>query len=182
MKTAISFGIDYDEAVKQAKAALGSLPQAMERARKRALRKLMTWLQRQVLREAAAAADVTQRSLRAALRYRASLVDDGIDIWIGTNPIAAHHLGTVRWTRRMKGARVGRRSFAGTWSWGPGSRTGSAVMRRTGQERMPIERVDVEIHDAIERRVLGMGQEISERFERLVIQEMNYALLVEGAK
>lgn len=152
---------------------------AMLKAQKRALRKLMTWLRRQVLREASAATGASQKALKAALRYRATLTDTRIDIWIGTNPISAHYLGRVRWTKRMKGARAGRRLFPGSWSWGPGSKTSKAIMRRKTELPLPIERVEVPIHNAVSARVNGLLPEIGARYQTLMERELDYAMNVE---
>lgn len=161
-------------------AAMAEQPMGIERARRRALSKLATWAKRQVLREASAASGASQKKLQALVRYRTTQRGDGaLSIWIGTDPIAAHHLGTVRWNRRMVGARVGKRSYPGTWSWGEGSRTGPAVMRRTGDGRLPIEVERVPIHDAVRARVDALVPTISDRLERLMIQELNYVLNIE---
>jgi hypothetical protein len=183
MAAQYQFAIDATGALAQARAEIGSLPAKVTRAKGRALRKLMTWLQRQVLREAAAAAGVTQKALKAALRYRATRSAERIDIWIGTNPIAAHHLGTVRWTRRMRGARVGRRLFPGSFAVN-GPRTGghTVVFERVDARRYPIAKVMVPIDAAIRRRVAGMTEEIAERFARIMTQELRYALTVEASR
>lgn len=179
-----SFAIDTEGTLERARLELGDLPKRIDRATNRALRKLMTWLKRQVLREAARATGTTQKALKAALRYRATRPDGGgIDIWIGTNPIKAHYLGRVRWTPRMKGARVGRRLFPSAWSWGPGSKTGPLVMERLpSAKRLPIYPVEVPIHDEIAARIRGMEPEIAARYEKLMLQELNYALNVEAAR
>ena len=179
-----SFDIDTQGTIDRAKLELDDLPRRIDRATRRALRKLMTWIKRQVLKEAAAASGTTQKALKAALRYRATTTDaGGIDIWIGTNPIKAHYLGRVRWTPRMKGARVGRRLFPGSWSWGPGSKTGPAVMERLpSARRLPIYPVEVEIHDQIAARIRGMEPEINARYKTLMLQELNFAINVESAK
>lgn len=175
--------IDDQGAFERVRRAMEAMPEQVEKARKRALRKLLTWVRRQVLRAVASAAGMTQKAFKAVLRYNLETQDDGsIKIWIGTNPVQAHYLGTVRWTRRMKGARVGRRLFEHAWSWGPGSKTKTLVMRRRGEGRLPIDPVTIEIHEAVSRRVEEMLPAISERFERLLMQELNYALQVEAAR
>lgn len=174
-----SVTIDDKGTIERMRREMAAMPAQVEKARKRALRKLSTWAKRQVLRAVSSAAGVTQKRLGVLLRYHVtSQGDGGISIWIGTNPIKAHYLGTARWTRRMKGARVGRRLFEHAWSWGGESKTWDAVMRRTGAERLPIETVTVEINDVVAARVESLLPEISKRFESLMIQELNYALRV----
>jgi hypothetical protein len=163
MAAQYQFAIDATGALAQARAEIGSLPAKVTRAKGRALRKLMTWLQRQVLREAAAAAGVTQKALKAALRYRATRSAERIDIW--------------------RGARVGRRLFPGSFAVN-GPRTGghTVVFERVDARRYPIAKVMVPIDAAIRRRVAGMTEEIAERFARIMTQELRYALTVEASR
>jgi len=176
----VEFAISSNGALERLAEEFAEMPAGIERAKQRALRKLMTWIRRAVLKEAAKAAGVTQKTMRATLRYRATRSGGGIHIWIGTNPLEAQYLGAVRWTRRMRGARAGRRLFPGSWSWGKGSATGSAIMRRESKDSYPIEPVKVEIHDAIDARLEQMEDEIGERFDRTLAHEINYALNLEG--
>lgn len=174
--------IDTDGTLERLQRQMAAMPEGVERARRRAIKKLSTWLRRQVLREAATAAGTTQKILKVLLRYRATLRDDSISIWIGTNRLKAHHLGTVRWTRRMQGARVGRRLFESSWSWPDSRRMAGLVVERTGDARLPVDVVTVPIHDAILQRLQALQPEVDARFERLLVQELNYALNVEAAR
>ena len=176
----LRISIDAEGALRALERQMARMPAAVDRARKRALRKLSTWVQRQILREAASAAGVTQKLMRTLVRYRATRTDDQLSIWIGTNPLKAHHLGTVRWTRRMAGARVGRRLFAGSWSW-PDGKTGGLVMERSSDARLPIDVVTIPIHDAVLRRIEQIKPDVDRRFQTLLMQELNYALRVEAA-
>lgn len=171
---------------------LAATPQAIERARTRALQKLFTWVQRQVLRMLSAYTGATQKTFKTLLRFRAYRQSNGgLRIWLGTSPIGAHHLGTVRWTRRMLGARVGRQMYRGTWSWQPPVVTGGLVMFRTGffnrkrkgryvgKVREDIQKVMVDIHEEVMRGMDELMPEIGDRFERLFVQELRYALHLE---
>lgn len=159
---------------------LAATPAAIERARTRALRKLATWVQRQVLKAAAEAAGTTQKVIKVLLRFRVTRHGDGaIRIWLGTNPLSAHHLGTVRWTRRMQGARAGRRLFPGSWSWSAPAKTAGLIMERAGPPRLPIRKVTVAIHDTVSNRLQSLIPAIADRFERLFVQELHYALNLE---
>lgn len=157
------------------------MPAAAERAQQRALRKLAVWIKRRVLQAASAAASIPQKFFERAMRYRVTQSPDGLKVWIGTNPVKAHRLGAVRWSKRMLGARVGKRSFPGTWSWGRG-KTGPAVMSRVGGSRLPIDVERVDIHPAILARLESIQTEAAERFETLLRQELNYALIHEAAR
>lgn len=189
MSERFALTLDTVRSIERVQGALSRLPVQVRKAQSRALRKLRTWVQRQVLRAAAQATGATQKALKAALRFTSRSVQGGFKVWVGTNPIQAQFLGKVSWTRRMTGARVGRRTFAGAWSWGPGSRTGTAVMHRTGEfvrrgraARERIEPVTVEIHEAVSARMSELQGAIAERFQTLLLQELNYALQVEGAR
>jgi hypothetical protein len=184
MAVALALSIDAGAGLARVRSAFDRLPAATDRALARALRKLATWLRRQTLRAAAMAAAVPQKFLLQALRFHVSLAREagrlvGVAVWVGTNPVGVHRLGAVRWSQRMRGARVGRRGYPGAWSWGRGQ-TGHLVMRRTGDGRLPIERVDADIHAPILARLQGLQAEASARFETLLMQELRYALDVEA--
>jgi hypothetical protein len=177
--TSVNFSVRIDSrgTLDRVQAQLEAMPKGIERARRRALKKIMTWLKRQVLRAVARAAGLTQKAFQAMLRYRATqLPDAGISIWIGTNDIPVHRLGTVTWTPRMKGARVSKRSFPGTWSWGEGSRTGTAVMQRIDTQRLPIERVEQDVDTPVRDAVAALEPEINARFEREMLAALKYEL------
>jgi hypothetical protein len=178
--SAVNVQLDPAAAIAPMIDQLKGQPKLLDKAQKRAYRKLSTWLKRQVIKEVASAAGVTQKVIKSTLRYWLRQTDAGIKVWIGTNPIAAHHLGTVRWTRKMSGARVGRRLFPDAWSWGPGSKTKTAVMIRSGASRLPIEVETLEIHQAVSRRIDALEPEIGARFTKLMQQEINYVLNVEA--
>jgi hypothetical protein len=181
--------IDTAGTLERALAEMADAPHDIARAQRRALRKLLTFIKRRVLRAAAAASGASQKKLQALLRYRATLYTGdnvGIEVWLGTNPLKAHHLGNVTWRRSMQGARVGRRGYPGAWSWSAPAKTAPAVMRRIGQfgrnGNPRLERIDVvrePIHDAVNAAMAQLEPEIERRFQELMLQELNYALNVE---
>lgn len=191
--------LDSHGTIERARATLGRMPAGTERARRRALRQTLTWIKRQVLRAAAAGAEIPQKQFAALLRFHSGQrPDGGVSIWVGTNPIAAHRLGTVVWAPyrgagsrprgrpktpgKGTGARVGRRVFPGSWSWGPGSRTGTAVMQRLGAERLPIERVNVPVHERIQARIGALQPAINDFFEKKLLQQLRYQLHLEDER
>lgn len=178
----IRIGIDTAGTLDRLQREMAAMPEGVARAQKRALRKLSTWVNRQVLRESAKAAGTTQKLLKSLLRYRATVTPEGIAIWIGTNPIKAHHLGAVKWTPKMIGARVGKRSYPGTFSHANSQRMAGLVVLRLTDTRLPVEAVTVPIHGPILTRVQQMQPEIDARFRTLLVQELNYALLHEAAR
>ena len=186
MSAVIALHVDARAGFQRVSAAFGRMPAATDRAMARALRKLSTWMRRQVLRAASQAAGIPQVFFKRSIRYHTTIDKDthgisGVSVWIGTNPIKAHRLGAVRWTKRMRGARVGRRSYPGSWSWGRG-KTGPAVMYRGGGSRLPIFVEKEEPHQAVYARLSGLQDEAAARFERLLAQELNYALNHEAAR
>jgi hypothetical protein len=181
MSATIALSVDAKAGFDRVAGTFGRLPQATERAQARALRKLSTWLGRQVLKAASQASGIPQKFFQKALRHHVRLMGkaDGVTVWIGTNPIPVHRLGSVRWNPRMTGARVGRKSYPHAWSWGRG-KTRNAVMRRTGDSRLPIERVEEKPHAAVLKRLQALQAEALARFDALLRQELNYALNVEA--
>lgn len=182
MSAPLDIRIDTQGTLERLQAEMAAMPRGVERARRRALRKLSTWVQRQALREASAATGATQKVLKTLVRYRASINDQRISIWIGTNPLGAHHLGAVRWTPRMTGARAGRRLFPGAWSWSAPRKTAGVIMQRRGADRLPIDKIVVPIHQAVLDRMNQLQPAIAARFQTLLFQELNYALRVEAQR
>ena len=183
---AIAITVDAKAGFDRVAASFGKMPQASERAMGRALRKLSTWLKRQALRAASQAAQIPAKFFQRSVRYHVEIEKEGstpvgLSVWIGTNPVKAHRLGAVRWSRRMQGARVGRKSYPGSWSWGRG-KTGPAVMFRHGSDRLPLGVETEEPHDPVLSRLRGLQDEAGARFERILNQELNYALNVEAAR
>jgi len=139
--------ISVDPAWANLAAVLATTPKDFERAEARAFRALGVWVGRQVSRAVAKVIGATQKNLRSLGRVRITRSPKGVDIWIGTNPVAVHKLGKVTWTPyrgagsrpkarpkapgRGRGARVGKNLYPGSWSWGAGSQTGELVMRRS---------------------------------------------------
>jgi len=156
----------------------------------RTLRQLKTKIKSEGVKAAAATSGTPQKYWRRSMRAHAALdalniggvtfTSGVVTLWLGTNPVPVHRLGPVRWTRRMKGARVSRKRYPGTWSWGPGSATGPAVMRRDGDERLTISREEMEPHDSVLDRMASLGPEMQEWFARRLKQQLNYALEVEA--
>lgn len=184
MSALLGLSLDVGQGYARVRQQFARMPAASQRAMARALRKLSVWLNRQVLRAGSQASGIPQAWFKRALRYHTTITKEGgrpvgVSVWIGTNPIKVHRLGNVRWSRRMQGARVGRRSYPGSWSWGYGA-TGKAVMQRTGAGRLPIEVVREHIHEPVLARLRDIEREAAERFERLLVQELNYALNVEA--
>jgi hypothetical protein len=185
MAEPILMGIDVDgPSLRRVVAAFDRMPEAAARAMFRANRKLETWLKRVCVRAASQAAGFPQKYWLQALRFyiqpiMANGIPVAVSVWIGTNPVPVHRLGTVQWTRRMKGARVNRKQYAGSWRR-LDSKTSRAVMRRTSPERLPIERIEEPPHDPVQSALSAVAEQGGRRYERLLARELNYALNVEA--
>lgn len=178
----LAITVDARDGLSRVSGTFARLPQRTDRAIARALRKLATWLKRQVLRAASEASAIPQRFFQRAMRYYVTLTPVGLSVWIGTNPIKAHRLGAVRWTRRMTGARAGRKLYPGSWSWGARGKTGPAILSRTSPKRLPIKIETEQPHAAVLDRLQQVEADAAARFDRLLTQELNYALNVEAAR
>ena len=107
------------------------------------------------------------------------------EVWIGTAPIAAHHLKNPRWRRQWKGARAGGNEFAGTFMANSKTRggdpNGMKVFRRlpgsytsTGKERLLVEKMAI---DEIMQEVISrLTRQANERYRVLLLQELNFEL------
>lgn len=184
MSAGVRITVDVGEGYERVRATFARMPDASRRAMLRALRKLSTWSRRRVLQAASQATGIPQRWFVRSMRFQATVRREhgtpvAVQLWIGTRPIKVHRLGAVRWTRRMQGARVGRRSYPGSWSWGRG-KTGPAVMERSGEARLPINVIKDDIHWPVLARLQSIEPELQARFETLLRQELNYALNVEA--
>lgn len=175
--------VSTDGTFERVQQALGAMPENVDRARYRAQKRLSQWVSREILRASARAIDTTQKALKSANRVHSRLIRDnfGISIWIGTNPLDAHKLGAVRWTRKMPGARVRQRSFPGAWSWKEGQArvTAGLVMHRTGEfgrnNNPKLERIDVEtveIDPEVRAAAEQLLPEIERRYEELLRTEL----------
>jgi hypothetical protein len=172
--------ISVDPAWANLAAVMSTTPKDFERAEARAFRALGVWVGRQVSRAVAKVIGATQANVRKLGRVRINRGPKGVDIWIGTNPVAVHKLGNVTWTPyrgkgsrpkarpkapgRGRGARVGGKLYPGSWSWGAGSQTGASVMRRTGAERdAAVEVVTADINDPVQARMRELKPVIQAR-------------------
>jgi hypothetical protein len=186
--------LDAGDGVARLQRLIDENPRKLKRAQDRVYRKLNTFVTREILRACSAATNIPQKRFAEMARvFHSAYTDEafwsGLKFWVGTQPIPVHRLGTVTWTHRrlgnnsrMKGAKVGRTTYPGTWQW-PQGKTGAAVMRRNGRfgrngnSRLEmIERVDIPIHETVSYALDDAGPAIMERFLTLLQQEINYAL------
>lgn len=162
-----------------------ALPQQIERASTRAIRKTTSWLASQVSREMAREHNVPLKSIlskgQAYSRVRNFTKTAGDEtqgvVWVGTNPIKAAYLGALR--QQKTGARAGKqffeRAFVATMKSGHRS-----VWLRDGKARFPISEQEHELSEAtavVER----LSAQVPTRLTTLLNQELNYEINVRGA-
>jgi len=153
-----------------------ALPKQVDRAEKRAVRKATRFLAAEVRRELAKAHGIPQKVLRQ--RKRIALKPNRGQVWVGTLPIAASHLGTPRQTR--SGARVGRRRYDKAFV--ARMRSGHVgVFRRKGKSRLPIEEVREPLPLARAAADAALRKTES-RLPVLFLQELNYEVNVRGTR
>jgi hypothetical protein len=169
-------------------------------ARTRALRKTVSWLQRQVLSEAAKRQRIPVRSLQGrSYATRVGPQDDGATLTIGTMPVDAMQIGNPAQT--SKGVRVGRRTYPGAFvqkvfsgqekvwirkgskHFNPGrypSGTGRHQSSLPGalMGRFPVVRAAVPINDAVEQVAASHESLIASNFIKNFEHELNYEVNV----
>ncbi|OYW89270.1 MAG: hypothetical protein B7Z23_12095 [Pseudomonadales bacterium 32-61-5] len=151
--------------------SLGLLPEALQRAARRAVRKTAKWTETTAARAMSADLKVQQKIIRARLRTYARGTGLEQKVWLGLNALAANRLGVPR--RKGSGTQVGRHFLDGAF---PIKRFGNGVYRRTGADRFPLELAKVEIDKAGERALRAAATHAEARLLELLRQEMNYEL------
>lgn len=194
----MSISVEIDGELDVILAQFKAVPQKINTAIRRALRKLGRFAERQVLRELSASQKITQKKLKEMGRVKASLVKgrngDYLNLWVGTWNIAAHQLGRPMQTK--SGVRAGRHQWAGAFLATPRGSQSPIVFRRAPNARhikrrskktgrmmwmaYPIERVTVSIYDDAEAIIARIAPDLLSRFTTLIEQELNYALRIES--
>ncbi|RRQ20695.1 phage tail protein [Thiohalobacter thiocyanaticus] len=185
-------GMNWDQRTRTLFEGLGALgPRraiVVRRAQKRAATKAARYARRQLARVAASAIGVPQSTF-ITHRIRIRITEKELweaTVWVGEDPFPAHRLGTVRWNRRMTGARAGRRTFPGSFAHrapeGPiFIRTGESprIMTRGshgGEVREPIDRLDIPFQEVVRANVPRISRETQRRYQRIMAQELNFEL------
>nr|VFJ53389.1 MAG: hypothetical protein BECKFM1743A_GA0114220_101147 [Candidatus Kentron sp. FM]VFJ54597.1 MAG: hypothetical protein BECKFM1743C_GA0114222_101417 [Candidatus Kentron sp. FM]VFK10375.1 MAG: hypothetical protein BECKFM1743B_GA0114221_101387 [Candidatus Kentron sp. FM] len=102
---------------------LNHLSRRIQTAIKRAVRKLILWLRRQMLQQASRMTGVPQKEI---VRYRRIHLDiEGMEgtVWLGTSPLPLHLAGRVSWNPASAGATVAGRQYAGVLDFIGNTRT-----------------------------------------------------------
>lgn len=116
--------------------ALVASPRAVERAENRALKRTITWVRKQMLREGSERFEVPQSRLKKARRSSVFVGRGGARAFLGTAPLKAGYAGNPR--QQKKGAKVGRHKFPGAFvARMPSGYT--SIFERRGKARLPLE-------------------------------------------
>lgn len=158
-----------------------ALPEEIDRASRRAVRKAVSWIETHVARGISQAHSVPLKSIKIH-RMRASVTQRGDDalhgfVWIGISPVKASYLGALR--QQRAGARSGKhffeRAFVATMKSGH-----RGIYKRSGKARLPIDEQSLPL-DQAEQVVDAVHAQVPQRLTDLLAQEMNYETRVRGA-
>jgi len=157
-------------------AALGGSREsgAIKKAARRAISKTTRWVRRRLAQLAASELGLSQSALakaRIRIYKRKSVMESGV--WAGANDLAAHRFGSVRWTKRMAGARAGRRMFEGSFAVKSGPMAGK-IYRRKGRDRFPLAVEKAEISPDMFSAMRQIERQGQARYKKVLLQELNY--------
>lgn len=190
--------LDLDKSIDEYTLGLDQSSKAVRLALKRALRKLLIWMQRQMLRELSKDSGVTQKNLKRYNRIHIKIGSMDGSIWLGLNPMPLHLAGRVSWSQRSKGARVKGQVFAGAFYKGVyGSERKVWIRSRrnidegharynllkqykpfggSSDGRFPVEVIGVPLESSKPEIVTMLNKQARNRFEELFQQELEFSL------
>lgn len=180
--------------------AVQEAERASERAQKRTIRKTAQWAGRKSARELARANRVPLRAIHRrrpgkAGRLRWTIRDEGANVWLGTQPVKASYLGTLK--QQRNGARAGRHTFPGSFiatmrsghagifrraragevtSNQKSSRGWTKGRPRTSSRNLPIIAQTVPLENADEVRA-GVYEGLPARYREFMRQETRFEAL-----
>ncbi len=192
--------LEIDSTLQTLVRELQEAPAKTDKAIQRALRKLSSFAERQVLRALSRATQVSQKQIKELGRVRLTLHKPGersedyeLVIWIGLNDIPAHYLG--RPVQNSRGVRTGRHFWESAFTVQPASSSQELVFQRAPDWKhkkqlslkngrtiwmgLPIEKVSLPIAEASRKAIDALQPQLFERFSTLVQQELNYAFRIE---
>ncbi|VFM96467.1 MAG: hypothetical protein BECKG1743D_GA0114223_102032 [Candidatus Kentron sp. G] len=198
----ITLSLDPD--IEELTIGLDRLSRQVRTAIKRAVRKLILWLRRQMLRQASQVSGVAQKEI---IRHRRIYLDiKGMEgtVWLGTSPLPLHLAGRVSWNPSSIGATVAGRQYAGAFyrnvhGGGPkvwirssrnlreghptyhGKRRHRSFSHAVSHDRFPVEILGTEMNELEDEIARRLERRAHTRFRELLEQELNYVLNHERA-
>ncbi|WP_263080686.1 hypothetical protein [Endozoicomonas sp. Mp262] len=162
--------------------------------------KLSRFTERQVFREISRVHPITQKQLKALGRVRIKVFTPNnavnnyaLDVFIGTNEIAAHYYGKPR--QMAKGVKTGRKFWQGAFTLPSKNNDKELVFKRTDNWEhkyvrsrrsgrwmwmgLPIKMQKNSIHQDAVAALNTLLPKLQERLNTLMQQELHYALGIE---
>ena len=176
-------------------------PDKVDKAVRRAIKKLSRYVERQVLREISRHHPLSQRQLKKLRRLRirvfnpnSAVNDYALSVYIGTNPVTAHHYGNP--SPQAKGVKTGRKFWQGAFVVSANNSDKQLVFKRTKHWEhkyvrsrrsgrwmwmgLPIKlQKNNSFHDDVESALNALLPDVQQRFTTLIQQELNYAFNIE---
>ncbi|KEQ17134.1 hypothetical protein [Endozoicomonas numazuensis] len=188
--------LELDDRIGGLITAFQNSPEKVDRATRRALKKLSRFAERHTLRALARQQGITQKTLKALGRVKVSLLKPGergsegysLVVWIGASDLPAHYLGQPRQT--TSGVKTGKHFWKGAFLMQPVNAPRPMVFRRKDNWQhqyqrskksgrmmwmgLPLEKQALPmLHNAI--KVLEkLKPLLLERFTTLMQQELNF--------
>ena len=147
---------------------LGAMPEAIEKATRRAIVRVSNWANVQAIRRVAGVVSIKPRVIRG--RVKVSIRTDSGLVFIGLDEVSAGRLSP----RQSKaGVTAAGRSFPGAFIW----RTGKPkVMKRRGKDHFPIDKQSVEISSAAFPALDALSKEVAEKLKSQFLHEIGWIL------
>jgi len=183
----MKFDVNFD-GLDRTLLTLQALPRQIETASRRAVATVTRQTHREVLREMAAGAGVTQKLLRSRRRVLQRLPSRRQgnrprgSVWAGTRPLAAGYLVTSAQRRNLLlgkrargGARAGKHFFPGAF-WAETATGHVGIFQRRGRARLPIDEqvVPLEIPPGAQARIKS---EVPRRLTKALGHEIRFEVL-----
>ena len=176
-------------------------PDKVDKAVRRAIKKLSRYVERQVLREISRHHPLSQRQLKKLRRLRIRVFtpnhavnDYALSVYVGTHPITVHHYGSP--SQQARGVKTGRLFWKSAFLISANHSDKQLVFKRTKHWEhkyvrsrrsgrwmwmgLPIkQQKNHSFHEDVERALNALQPEIQQRFSTLIQQELNYAFNIE---
>jgi len=166
---------------------------------KRAVRKTLQWLQREMLRELARASGISPAVLKKYRRVAIKAGEQQGTVWAGLNPLPAHEAGKVSWSPGSAGATAGGEFYEGAFYrsvYGTGAKVwvrtrrnasaGNPIYHGRGRYkpfsgqvsrgRFPVELVGMQMEQYSSEIADRIQEGARARFETILRQELNYVI------
>lgn len=173
--------------IAQATKRLRETKTTIDKAEKRAVRKTAEFAKSIIARDVAKQLQVPAFSVKARVSTHDRTTDlGGFKVWGGLRNLPARRL--VRDAKSLKrfidkrprkGVRLGKYFWQSSFVAPIGKGDKYDVFMRKGKERLPIQRINVDVSEPLTLAFKAAEPQISERLSKTLAQELNFALNVE---